>query len=86
MIDACHPQMRRMGASFGSTTPAGRTVMPLSSIVYDATNVGTLLYSSPATGIGSASPAVKFTAPTVANSRVYVGGQFVFTVYGLLPK
>jgi hypothetical protein len=52
---------------------------------YDATNVGTLLYSSPASGTGAAAPAVKFTVPTVANGRVYVGGQYVFNVFGLLP-
>ncbi len=53
---------------------------------YDATNVGTLLYSSPGTGTGSAGLAVKFTVPTVVNGRVYVGGQYSFSVFGLLPN
>jgi hypothetical protein len=53
---------------------------------YDATNVGTLLFSSPGTGTGSAGLAVKFTTPTVANGRVYVGGQYSFSVFGLLPN
>ena len=52
---------------------------------YDAINVGTLLYSSPASGAGSAGPAVKFTTPTVANSKVYIGTQNSLTVFGLLP-
>lgn len=52
---------------------------------YDATNVGTMLYTSPAGGAGSVGPAVKFTTPTVANSKVYIGTQNSLTVYGLLP-
>jgi len=53
---------------------------------YDANNIGTLLFSSPASGAGAAGNGVKFTVPTVANSKVYVGGQLSFTVYGLLPN
>jgi hypothetical protein len=53
---------------------------------YDATNVSILLYHSPASGTGAAAPAAKFTVPTVANGKVYVGGEYAFTVFGLLPN
>ncbi len=53
---------------------------------YDATNVGTLLFSSPGSGVGAIAPAVKWSVPTVANGRVYVGAQYSFSVYGLLPN
>jgi hypothetical protein len=53
---------------------------------YDATNVGNMLYSSPVSGTGAAPAAVKFTVPTVANGRVYIGGQASFAVFGLLPN
>jgi hypothetical protein len=53
---------------------------------YDATNVSTLLYSSPASGSGAGPVSSKFTVPTVANGKVYVVGQYAFTVFGLLPN
>jgi hypothetical protein len=53
---------------------------------YDANNVGTMLFHSPSSGTGSAPIAVKFAVPTVANGKVYVGGQKAFTVFGLLPN
>jgi hypothetical protein len=52
---------------------------------YDATNIANLLFSSPPTGSGAAGAAVKFSIPTVANGKVYVGGESSFTVFGLLP-
>jgi len=53
---------------------------------YDATNLFTLLYSSPSSGSGAGPVSSKFTVPTVANGKVYVVGQYAFTVFGLLPN
>ncbi|HEY2467587.1 MAG TPA: IPT/TIG domain-containing protein [Terracidiphilus sp.] len=59
---------------------------PLVLYAYDATDVSTLLYSSPSSGSGAATAASKFTVPVVANGKVYVVGQSGFTVFGLLPN
>lgn len=62
-------------------SPVGPTILR----AYDATNVHFLLYSSDSLPTDQCGNAIKFTVPTIANGKVYVGGQSQITVYGLLP-
>jgi hypothetical protein len=60
---------------------------------YDATNLSSRLYTSDALTADKAANAVKFTVPTIANGKVYIGGATgtaagqtgALTVYGLKP-
>ena len=70
-------------SAYNSACPGSCQVL----YAYDAANLATLFYDTTQAG-GSRDQdggAVKFTVPTIANGKVYVGGMTTLTVYGLLP-
>ncbi len=83
------PTVSANGATQGIvwTIDAGAYVVGGSAVLraHDASNVANSLYSSATNASRDrAGPAVKFTVPTVANGKVYVGTGNQLAIYGLL--
>jgi hypothetical protein len=79
------PSISAQGSSNGiawAIEKAGTAVLH----AYDATNLGTELWNSANKSADQAGQAVKFTVPTVANGKVYVGTANEVSVYGLSPN
>jgi len=79
------PSISAQGSSNGivwAIEKAGTAILH----AYDAANLGSELWNSAGNGADQAGQAVKFTVPTVANGKVYVGTASEIDVYGLSPK
>jgi hypothetical protein len=93
------PISSQTGGSFGwpGSTPSISSLGASNGIIwafsssavlhaYDATNLATELWNSNMVAADQAGGYVKFTVPTVANGKVYIGNSNQVTVYGLKPN
>ena len=81
------PSISSQGTSNGIVWTTERVSGSASVLhAYDATNLGTELWNSNNSAGDHAGQSVKFTVPTVANGKVYVGTAGEISVYGLSPN
>ncbi len=79
-----------VSASTAPGNDAWHNLVPGTLRAFDATNLTTPIWTSPATGTDALSNLAKFTAPVVANGKVYVVSQGApdggkLSVFGLRP-
>ena len=90
VLRGANPSVSASGTSNGIVwvidSTGNQASSPLVLYAYDAADVTTPLYVSPASSSGAGPVATKFTVATVANGKVYVVGQYAITVFGLLPN
>ncbi len=80
------PSISAQGSSNGIVWTIQRVSGSASVLhAFDATNLANELWNSNAASGDHAGTSVKFTVPTVANGKVYVGTAGEISVYGLLP-
>jgi PQQ-like domain len=78
------PSVSANGAANGIVWTISSTGGVADLSAFDASNLSQLLYDSTATGPSAQGPGfVKFTVPTVASGKVYVGGDGGLALYGL---
>jgi hypothetical protein len=80
------PSISSQGTSNGIVWATEKGTGPSVLHAYDATNLVTELWNSANSSADQAGQAVKFTVPTVANGKVYVGTVGEISVYGLAPN
>jgi hypothetical protein len=78
------PSVSANGATDGIVWAVMRA-NPAVLTAYDATDVSKEIYNSTMSGTrDQLANGVKFAVPTIANGKVYVGGQYAVSVFGLL--
>ena len=79
------PSVSSQGASNGIIWAISNS-SPAVLHAFDATNLATELWNNSQANGDQSGGYVKFTVPTVANGKVYVGNSSQITVYGLKPN
>jgi hypothetical protein len=79
------PSISSQGTSNGIVWATEKGTGPAVLHAYDAMNLAAELWNSANSAADQAGQAVKFTVPTVANGKVYVGTAGEISVYGLSP-